>query len=157
MIDLILQKLARLIEQVDRHEAIREPADHLVTPTADRREVAILVEQAERLDRRQAVALVAQEQLREQRRCLILHLAGDFRIGPQPCRGHRRRERLGIAILFGIEMREHLQILNLGLVAAPQHGQRFEIVQRRVRLDLVVSLQERDLVQRRLRRRRPVA
>ena len=68
----MLQQLGRLVEQVDRHQPVGEPADHLVAAPADRRQVAEVVEQAERLDRRQAVALAAEEQRVERRRRLVL-------------------------------------------------------------------------------------
>ena len=61
MIDLILQKLGRLIEQIDRDQAVGEPADHLVAAAADRGQFAEIVEQSERIDRRQSVALSRQE------------------------------------------------------------------------------------------------
>ena len=54
VVDLVLQQFGGLIEQVDRHQPVGEAADHLVAAESDRGEVAIVVEQAERLDRRQA-------------------------------------------------------------------------------------------------------
>ena len=56
MIDLILQQLGGLIEQIDRHQAVGKPADHLVAAGADRRELAEIVEQSQRIDRRHGVA-----------------------------------------------------------------------------------------------------
>ena len=57
VVDLILQEFAGLIEQIDRDQPIREPADHFVAAPADRRQFAKFVEQPERVDRRQVVAL----------------------------------------------------------------------------------------------------
>ena len=57
LVDLVLQELGGLVEQVDRDQAVGEPADHLVAAPADRRQLAELVEHAERIDRRQVVAL----------------------------------------------------------------------------------------------------
>ena len=62
VVDLVLQKLGGLVEQIDRDQPLGEPADHLVAAPADRGELAEIVEQAERIDRRQRVALAGQEQ-----------------------------------------------------------------------------------------------
>jgi hypothetical protein len=40
MVDLMLEQLRGLIEQVDRHEAVGQPADHLVAAPADRGQFA---------------------------------------------------------------------------------------------------------------------
>ena len=44
MVDLVLQEFGGLIEQVDRDQPIRQPADHLVAAPADRRQFAVFVE-----------------------------------------------------------------------------------------------------------------
>ena len=72
LVDLILQQFGGLVEQVDRDQPVREPADHLVAAPADRRQFAKLVEHRERVDRRHVVALRAEIDLREQRRRRIL-------------------------------------------------------------------------------------
>ena len=74
LVDLILQQFAGLIEQVDRDQPVREPADHFVAAPPDRRQFAILVEHPERVDRRQVVALRTEKELREQRRRRVLAL-----------------------------------------------------------------------------------
>ena len=74
MVDLVLQELGSLVEQIDRDQPVGEPADHLVAAPADRRQLAEFIEHAERIDRRQVVALGAQEDLREQRRGSVLRL-----------------------------------------------------------------------------------
>ena len=56
MLDLVLQQLARLVEQIDRGKTIGKTADHLVAAPADRRQLAKLVEQRQRLHRRHIVA-----------------------------------------------------------------------------------------------------
>ena len=48
------KQLGGLIEQVDRDQPVGQPADHLVAAPADRGQVAEIVEQAERVDRRTA-------------------------------------------------------------------------------------------------------
>ena len=63
LVDLILQQFAGLIEQIDRDQPVREAADHFVAAPPDRRQFAIFVEQAERVDRRKVVALRPQEQI----------------------------------------------------------------------------------------------
>ena len=75
VVDLVLQQFGRLVEQIDRHQPVGEPADHLVAAPADRRQLAEIVEQAERLDRRQRVALAGEEQAVEGRRRLVLDAA----------------------------------------------------------------------------------
>ncbi len=57
MVDLVLQQLGRLVEQIDRDQPVGEPPDHLVAAPADRGQLAEIVEQAERIDRRQRIAL----------------------------------------------------------------------------------------------------
>ena len=74
VIDLILQEFAGLIEQIDRHQPIGEPADHFVAAPPDRRQFAVFVEQPERIDRRKVVALRSEKELRKQRRRLVLAL-----------------------------------------------------------------------------------
>src|SRR6201999_721244 len=68
VIDLVLQELAPLVEQIDGDQPFRKKTYHLVTAPTDRRQVAIFIEQPERIDRRNLVALVAQENIRKQRR-----------------------------------------------------------------------------------------
>ena len=80
VVDLVLQQLGRLVEQVDRDQPVGELADHLVAAPADRRQVAEIVEQAERLDRRQRVALAAEEQRVERLRRLVLDAARHVRV-----------------------------------------------------------------------------
>ena len=75
VIDLVLEQFGGLVEQIDRHQPVGEPADHLVAAPPDRRQLAEIVEQAERLDRRQRVALAGQEQAVEGHRRLVLDLA----------------------------------------------------------------------------------
>ena len=75
MIDLVLQEFARLIEQIEGDQTIREPPDHLVAATANRSQVAKVVEHRQRIDRRKIVAFRAEEELGEQRRRVILNLA----------------------------------------------------------------------------------
>ena len=72
VIDLVLQKFAGLVEQVDRDQPVGQPADHFVAAPPDRRQLAIFIEQRQRIDRRQIVALRAEKELREQRRGLVL-------------------------------------------------------------------------------------
>jgi hypothetical protein len=52
VVDLVLQKLGALVEQIDRDQPLGELADHLVAAPSDRGELAEIVEQAERIDRR---------------------------------------------------------------------------------------------------------
>ena len=84
MVDLVLQQLGRLIEQIDRDQPVGEPPDHLVAAPADRRQFAEIVEQRERLDRRQRVALAGEEQAVEGRRRLVLDAARQLRIRDAP-------------------------------------------------------------------------
>ena len=55
IVDLVLQQVGGLIEQVDRNQPVRKPADHLVAAPTDRRQLAEFVEQGKRIDRRQVV------------------------------------------------------------------------------------------------------
>src|SRR3569623_1914784 len=71
-INLVLQKLAGLIEQVDPDQPIGEPTDHLIATTTDRRQFTVFVENRQRFDRRKIVALLAEEKLRKQRRSRVL-------------------------------------------------------------------------------------
>jgi hypothetical protein len=57
VVDLMLQQLRRLVEQINRNQAVGEAADHFVAAPADRRQFAKVVEQAERFDRRQCIPL----------------------------------------------------------------------------------------------------
>jgi hypothetical protein len=66
VIDLVLQQFARLIEQIDADQPVRQPPDHLVTAAADRCQIAKLVEHRQRFDRRKLVALGAVVNLLEQ-------------------------------------------------------------------------------------------
>ena len=67
-------------------------------------------------------------------------------------------ERVAVAVLLGVEPRQHLQRLGLGLVAAPGRGERLQLVDvRRACLSLAERIAQRDLAQPALRRRRPVA
>ncbi len=156
MIDLVLQELRGLVEQIDRGETVREPADQLVAAAADRRQLAELVEHAERFDRRQVVTFRSEEDLREQLGGEVLRLPGGFRVRLKPRRGARRGERVAVATALGIHLRQHLQRLDLDRVAAPGHGQGLELAQRVVLADLVAPLPQRDLELLGLRRRRPV-
>ena len=79
VVDLVLQQLGRLVEQIDRDQPVGEPADHLVAAPADRRQLAEIVEQAERLDRRQRVALAGEEQRVEGRRRVVLDACASSR------------------------------------------------------------------------------
>ena len=81
VIDLVLQQVGGLIEQIDRHQPVGKTPDHLVAAAADRRQLAKVVEQSERIDRRHGVALAGEEQRIEGRRRLVLDLA---RHGPNP-------------------------------------------------------------------------
>ena len=62
VVDLILQQIGGLIEQVDRDQTVGEPADHLVAAAADRRQLAKVVEQRQRIDGRHRIALAGEEQ-----------------------------------------------------------------------------------------------
>src|SRR5689334_8367399 len=80
MVDLMLQQLGCLIEEIDRHESIRKPADHFVTAPADWRQFAKVIKQAERLDRREGVALASQKEIIERRRGIVLDAPGQIGI-----------------------------------------------------------------------------
>ena len=71
--DLRVPEGIPLVEQLHRHEPIGEPADHLVAAAADRRQLAEIVEQGERIDGRQRVTLTSKEQRHERRGRLFLH------------------------------------------------------------------------------------
>ena len=119
IVDLMLQQLGRLIEQVDRHQPVGELADHLVAAPADRRQIAEIVEQAERVDRRHRVALAAEKQRLECDRGLVLDAPRHLGMRIDDERGAHHLERVAIALLLGVEAPEQLQRLGLGLVAAP--------------------------------------
>ena len=95
LVDLVLQELGGLVEQIDRNEALGEPADHLVAAPADRRQLAELEEHAERVDRRQIVALRASgRSARTARTHCPAPTATASELGCEPRRGPRRRERV---------------------------------------------------------------
>ncbi|MGY3119463.1 hypothetical protein ACVWXQ_003400 [Bradyrhizobium sp. S3.14.4] len=117
MVDLVLQQLGGLVEQVDRGETVGETADQLVAAAADRRQLAELVEHPERFDRRQLVALGPQEDLREQVGSEVLRLTRGLGVRLEPCRRARRPERVPVAPVLGIYLRQHLERLDLNRVA----------------------------------------
>ena len=106
VVDLVLQQFGRLIEQIDRHQPVGELADHLVAAPADRRQLAVIVEQAERLDRRQRVAFAAQEQALEAHRRLVLDLAGEIAVGMRQHGRAHHMEGFAIAAVLGVKMRQ---------------------------------------------------
>ena len=102
-IDLILQKIRSLIQQVDRDETIGQAADHLVAAAADRRQLAEIVKQSQRINGRKPVALAGKEQRFECRRRLVLDPARHVGIR---MRGHRVThdiERIAVAPPFGVK------------------------------------------------------
>ena len=87
VVDLVLQQLGRLIEQIDRDQPVGQPPDHLVAAPADRRQFAEIVEQAERLDRRQRVALPARNRLSKVAAASswMLRVSSEFGCAAAPC------------------------------------------------------------------------
>ncbi len=146
VVDLMLQELGRLIEQIDSDQPVGEPPDHLVAAPADRGEVAEIIEQRERVDRRQPIALAGEEQVVECRGGLVLNAPRRFGIGMRGERGAHHLEGIPEAAFRGVEMREHGERLDLGLVAAPDRGQGLE------RAD---GLAARHLAERTLQRKCP--
>ena len=128
VVDLVLQQFGGLVEQIDRHQPVGEPADHLVAAPPDRGEIAVIVEQAERFDRRQRVGFAAEEQAVEGHRRLVLDRPGEVGIGMHQQRHAHGVEGGAIAVVLGIKMREQLEAFRLGLVAAPDRGERLERV-----------------------------
>ena len=127
VVDLVLQQLGGLVEQIDRDQPVGEPADHLVAAAADRGELAEIVEQRQRVDRRHRVAFAGEEQRVEGPRRFVLDAARHVGIGMRRERAAHDMERVAIAALLGVEPRQHLQRLDLGLVAAPDGGERFQL------------------------------
>ena len=131
VVDLVLQQLGRLVEQIDRNQPVGEPPDHLVAAPADRGQVAEIVEQAERIDRRQRIGLAGEEQRCRRswpprRGCC----ASSSEFGMRGERDAHDVEGVAVAALLGVEPREQLQRLDLGLVAAPGGGERLQLVDR---------------------------
>ena len=126
VVDLVLQQLAGLVEQIDRDQPVGEPPDHLVAAPADRGQLAEIVEQRERVDRRQRIALPGQEQAVEGRHRLFLDAAGHVRVRMRAQRRAHDVEGVAVAAFFGIETPEQLQRFDLGCVAAPDRGQGLE-------------------------------
>ena len=156
VIDLMLEQFGGLVEQIDRHKPVGEPADHFVAAPPDRRQFAILVEHPERLDRRKIVALRTEKELRKQRRRGVLTLPRYFGIGLQAGGGPCRRERFAVASDLGINPRQHLQRLHLEPVAAPGYRKRFQLAQRFGLVDIVALLPQHDFEQPGFGRRRPI-
>ena len=127
VVDLVLQQLGALVEQIDGDEPLGELADHLVAAPADRGELAEIVEQAERVDRRQRVALAGEEQRVEGLGRLLLDVAGQRRGRIRAQRHAHDVERIAVVIGLGVEPRQRLQRLDLGLVAAPGGGEHFQL------------------------------
>ncbi len=65
-------------------------------------------------------------------------------------------ECIAIAVLFGVKARQHLQRLDLGFVAAPERGQRLEVADHLVALEIAEAVAQRDFAQLPLRRRRAI-
>ena len=157
VVDLVLQQLGGLVEQIDRNQPLGEPADHLVAAPADRGELAEIVEQAERVDRRQRVALAGEEQRVEGLGRLVLDAARQRRVTDSARQRHAHDvERVAVAVFLGVKPRQHLQRLDLGLVAAPGGGEHLQLADDVGLLGLAERIAQRDLAQPPLRRRRPV-
>ena len=56
-------------------------------------------------------------------------------------------ERVAVAALFGVNPRQHLQRLDLGVVAAPDGGQRFQFARDLVALEIAERVAQQRLVQ----------
>ncbi len=126
VVDLVLEQFGRLVEQVDGDQPVGQAPDHLVAAAADRRQFAIIVEYGQRLDRLERVAFGGEEQAVEGRRRLVLDLARQLGIGMRQ-HGHAHDvEGVAVAPLLRIEMRQQLEPLDLGLVAAPDGGERLQ-------------------------------
>jgi hypothetical protein len=65
-------------------------------------------------------------------------------------------EGIAVAALFGIEPRQHLQRLDLGLVAAPDGGEGFQFGHDIVALEIADRVSQQGLAEPTLCRRRPV-
>ncbi len=123
-INLILQQLGRLIEQVHGCQPVRKPADHLVAAAAYRSEFAEVVEQRERVDCRKRIDLAGEKQRVERRRRLALNSTGH--VGIRMCR-HGVAYDVAVAAFFGVEPRQDFQRSDLGFIAAPYGGKRFQL------------------------------
>ena len=73
-----------------------------------------------------------------------------------PQRGAHDVERVAVATILGVEPRQELQRLDLGLVAAPDRGQRLEIGDGVGALEVAAPVLQTDLAQPPLRGRGPV-
>ena len=65
VVHLVLQQLGGLVEQVHVHQPARHAPDHLVPVGADRRQLAEVGEQGQRLDRLQGIGAAVEEQVLE--------------------------------------------------------------------------------------------
>ena len=156
VIDLVLEQFGGLVEQIDRHQPVGEPADHLVAAPPDRREIAEIVEQAERFDRRQRVAFAAEEQAVEGHRRLVLDRPGEVGIGMRQQRHPHDVEGVAIAVVLGVKMREQLEPFRFGLVAAPDRGERLERDDHVLARHVADGVAQQDLAQAALRGGAPV-
>jgi len=156
LVDLVLQELGGLVEQVDADQAFGKASDHLVAAPADRGQFAIFVEHAERVDRRDIVALRPKEQLGEQRRRCVLRSPRFRRIGLQPRRRAGRRKCFRKARAVGINLCQHLQGAYLDSIATPDHREQFELTLHFCRRDLAALLLQDHFEQPGFRRRLPI-
>ena len=122
----MLEQLGRLVEQVDRDQPVGQPADHLVAAAPDRRQLAEIVEQRQCLDGRHGIAFAGEKQRIEGCRRLVLDAAGQIRIGMRLEGSAHDVESLAVAPFLGVEVRQQLQGLDLGFVAAPEGGEGLE-------------------------------
>ena len=119
-----------MVEQVDRDQTIGHAPDHLVATPADRGELAVVVEQAERLDRGHRVDLAVEKQRVEHRGGIVLDPARGLGSRMRGESGAHDVEGVAITVFLGVKPLEELQRLDLGRIAAPSDGEQLERVDR---------------------------
>ena len=96
-------------------------------------------------------------ELREQCGRRVLALPRQFGIGLHPGRGLGGRERVGKASVIGVDLRHHVQRLQLDRVAAPDRRQRLQFAQQFGLAEFAALVTQHGSEQLRFRRRLPVA
>ena len=155
VVDLVLQQLGGLVEQVDRYQPVGEPADHLVAAAANRSQIAKVVEQAQRFDRRQLIALPARNRPSKVFAASALMWRVIYEVGNAVSAIAHDVEGVAVAVFLGVEPRQKLQRLGFGVVAAPGVVSISRSMMTSALLSLAERIAQHDLAQPALRRRRP--
>ncbi len=156
VVDLVLQEVARLGEQVELNEALGEAADHLVAAPAGRGEVLEVEIERDRVEARDRIALVVEEQGFEARPRLVVESARDLVLRIELVGAPRHAEGVAPAALLGVEPAEQPERADFHLVAAPGDQQALQPGNGGLAVDRLVAQREGDAGEPRARLDGPV-